>query len=183
MSKAKRGKTRTRPPRPKPSPEQERDDAGVRNLLHFAHAAVDVVNRTVGTKVELLQAARARHRLACAATALDAACSRLELLMPHLDPKGRRKKERTEPDYSHREGEYVYLAPAEPLLHKCPDCTENERASKARVKKTYRLTFLHSFTETWGCVVTRHDVYRCRGCGERWVSTNGREPDVAAPGI
>lgn len=138
-----------------------------------------------------MQQAKARHRLLAAAVGLDAACSRLELLKPELDSKGRRKKERTEPSYAHREGEYVYLAPPVPLLHVCPACTENERAAKARVKKpyrlslqtTYRLTFLHSLTETWGTCVTRHDVYRCRHCRERWVSTNGREPDVAAPGI
>lgn len=139
---------------------------------------------TAGGLPETPQAAiPARQRVSCAATALDAACSRLEMLRPDLDPKGRRKKDRTEPDYSYREGEYVYLAPKEPLLHKCPDCTENEKSVKAYLRKTYRLTYLRSLGETWGCVVTRHDVYRCRTCREKWVSTNGREPEVAAPGI
>lgn len=86
----------------------------------------------------------------------------------------------------------MYLAPPEPLLHKCPDCEANEdegvrNRKKLKIRdinrKTHRLTFLHSFTEQWGTCVTRHDVYRCRGCGERWVSTNGREPQVAAQGI
>lgn len=57
----------------------------------------------------------------------------------------------------------------------CPECACNDTKS--------RLRFLHSFSEQWGCVVTRHDVYCCRnGCG-RFVSTNNREPELAAPGI
>lgn len=76
------------------------------------------------------------------------------------------------PEYGHKVGEYLHLAPPEPLLHKCPDCL----AEKAEV----RLTYLRSLGETWGTVVTRHDVYRCRSCKTKWVSTNGREPDVAA---
>lgn len=97
-----------------------------------------------------------------------------------------------EPSYSHRVGDTVQCAPPEPLLHKCPDCEANEEEGRLNRKKagiggirkqTHRLTYLRSFTEQWGCVVTRHDVYRCRNCGEKWVSTNGREPEVAAPGI
>lgn len=156
----------------------------MRNLLHFANAAVDVVNQVVAAELPLTRqkAINVRHRLACAATALHAAADRLEMLRPDLR-NGRKKDKRTEPDYSYRDGEYVRLAPEVPLLHLCPDCTENEKSVKAYLRKTYRLTYLRSLGETWGCVVTRHDVYRCRNCREKWVSTNGREPEVAAPDI
>lgn len=80
----------------------------------------------------------------------------------------------------HFVGDEVRLAPPEPLLHKCPDCTEQESTLPAYRRKVYRLTYLRSLGETWGKCVTRHDVYRCRNCREKWVSTNGREPDVAA---
>jgi hypothetical protein len=97
-----------------------------------------------------------------------------------------------EPEYTHRIGEMLMLAPPEPLLHKCPDCTANEdegvqNRKKLKIKgvpvKVHRLTYVRSFTETWGTCVTRHDVYRCRSCRTKWVSTNGRKPDVAASDI
>lgn len=99
---------------------------------------------------------------------------------------------KTEPEYAHRQGEMLLLAPPEPLLHKCPDCMANEEEGvlnrkKLKVRgipmKIHRLTYLRSFTETWGTCVTRHDVYRCRSCRTKWVSTNGRVPEVAANDI
>ncbi len=98
----------------------------------------------------------------------------------------------TEPDYTHKRGEYVELAPPEPLLHKCPECEANEDEGERNRKKagkggihraTHRLTYLRSFSEQWGTCVTRHDVYRCRSCRTKFVSTNGREPEVAAHDI
>ena len=74
------------------------------------------------------------------------------------------------PDYSHKVGLTVVLAPPEPLLHKCPECSNG--------KKIRRLTFLHSMSEQWGVVVTRFDFYRCRECRQKFVSTNGRTPEV-----
>ena len=72
----------------------------------------------------------------------------------------------------YEEHELVQLAPKEPVKHNCPDCKEN--GTKCRLR------YLRSFYEQWGSVVTRHDVYRCRkGCG-KFVSTNGREPELAA---
>lgn len=110
--------------------------------------------------------------------------------------RGDKKKKKpagdTEPDYSHKRGEYTELAPPEPLLHKCPECEANEDEGERNTKKksgiafrrqTHRLTYLRSRHETWGTCVTRHDVYRCRSCRTKWVSTNGREPEVAAPDI
>lgn len=99
---------------------------------------------------------------------------------------------KTSPEYAHRVGEMLMLAPPEPLLHKCPDCMANEEEGirnrkKLKIRgvpvKVHRLTYLRSFTETWGTCVTRHDVYRCRSCRTKWVSTNGREPEVAADRI
>lgn len=93
------------------------------------------------------------------------------------------------PDYVHRVGDVTELAPPEPLLHKCPDCTANEeegvhnrkKAGKSGIPaRVHRLTYLRSLGETWGSVRTRHDVYRCRACRGKFVSTNGREPEAAA---
>ncbi len=86
---------------------------------------------------------------------------RLRSIIPHFDY----------PDYAHQVGPNVLLAPPEPLLHKCP---ETEYGCAGR-----RLTYLRSFTEQWGRAVTRHDVYRCGKCRTKWVSTNGRPPEVA----
>jgi hypothetical protein len=95
----------------------------------------------------------------------------------------------SEPNYAHKVGEYTHLAPPEPLLHKCPDCeadedegVRNRKRLKVRgvPRKTHRLTYLRSFGETWGTVVTRHDVYRCRACRTKWVSTNGGAPQVTS---
>ncbi len=109
--------------------------------------------------------------------------------------KGRKKPSPppdTEPDYTHTRGEYTHFAPPEPLLHKCPDCEANEDEGVQNRKKlgiggvsrtTHRLTYLRSLGETWGTCVTRHDVYRCRACRTKWVSTNGREPEAAADHI
>lgn len=89
-------------------------------------------------------------------------------------------REDTEPDYTHRRGEYVHLAPPEPLLHKCPECTVSETRRFPHDNKVFRLTYLRSLHETWGTCITRHDVYRCRACRGKFVSTNGREPELAA---
>lgn len=74
------------------------------------------------------------------------------------------------PDYSHKVGLTVVLAPPEPLLHRCPECSTGN--------KIRRLTFTTSMSEQWGVVVTRHDFYRCRKCRQKFVSTNGRTPEV-----
>lgn len=42
------------------------------------------------------------------------------------------------------------------------------------------LKYRDSFTESWGGVITRHDLYKCRDCKDTFVSTNGREPELAA---
>lgn len=94
-----------------------------------------------------------------------------------------------EPDYTHHVGDEVRLYPPEPLLHKCPDCMANEaeglhnrrKASKRDIPmKVFRLTYVRCRHERWGTCVTRHDVYRCRACRGKFVSTNGREPQAAA---
>lgn len=94
-----------------------------------------------------------------------------------------RRKSSEEPDYSHRKGRTIVIAPPKPLLHECPDCTEEEKATPAYKRRVYRLTYLRSLHEQWGDVVTRHDVYRCRVCRTKWVSTNGREPEVTIDDI
>lgn len=92
-----------------------------------------------------------------------------------------------EPDYAHQQGDNILLAPPEPLLHRCPDCTAEEedwvKRTKALVRKVYRLQYLRSLSEQWGSCITRHDVYRCRNCRAKYVSTNGGEPQVAADGL
>lgn len=85
-----------------------------------------------------------------------------------------------EPDYKHRYGENVLLAPPRPLLWECPDCTAEEASAPPYLRRTFTMRFGYSLTEQWGCVVTRHDFYKCRECRETYVSTNGRGPDVAA---
>lgn len=69
----------------------------------------------------------------------------------------------------------VHLAPPEPPRLKCPECSIDDPSPNRR-----HLTLLRSFSEQWGYVVTRHDVYRCRYCRTKFVSTNGREPEIAA---
>lgn len=94
---------------------------------------------------------------------------------------------KTAPSYEHTVGDTVLLAPPEPLLHKCPECEANEDEGVANRKKskifgiprkTYRLTYTDSTTEQWGSVVTRHDYYKCRHCRSKFVSTNGRSPEI-----
>lgn len=69
----------------------------------------------------------------------------------------------------------VHLAPDKPAKLDCPEC--------ACAGWKHRLRFKRSMSEQWGCVVTRHDVYRCPGCGGKFVATNGREPRLAADWI
>lgn len=71
------------------------------------------------------------------------------------------------------EDKLIHLAPATPREFKCPEC---------RVEGCPRqpLKFLRSLPEQWGTVVTWHDVYRCQRCKEKFVSTNGRAPEIAA---
>lgn len=69
----------------------------------------------------------------------------------------------------------VTLAPEKPPKFHCPECAVEG------VKTTIR--FLRSLSEQWGCVVTRHDVYSCRKCRTKLVSTNGGEPEIAADWI
>lgn len=66
----------------------------------------------------------------------------------------------------------VQLAPEKPVKFDCPEC--------ACDGWKHRLKFKRSSSEQWGCCVTRHDVYKCPGCRGKFVSTNGREPDLAA---
>jgi hypothetical protein len=67
----------------------------------------------------------------------------------------------------------VHLAPATPRPFWCPEC-------RVENKDLQPLRFVSSSSEQWGTVVTRHDYYRCRKCGDRFVSTNGRKPELAA---
>ncbi len=66
------------------------------------------------------------------------------------------------------------IAPPHPYWFYCPECDTEEYKVKAWLK------FHYSTTETWGTVQTRHDFYRCPNCKDTFVSTNGREPELAA---
>lgn len=66
----------------------------------------------------------------------------------------------------------INLAPPEPLKFHCPECAvDNHKAG---------LRYTENMSEQWGCVVTRHDFYRCRSCHQRFVSTNGGKPEIAS---
>lgn len=66
----------------------------------------------------------------------------------------------------------VLLAPKKPNQFNCPECdVDNEKTP---------LKFKHSVTTQWGCCVTRYDYYRCKLCRQKFVSTNGQDPDLAA---
>lgn len=74
----------------------------------------------------------------------------------------------------------VHLAPKEPGVFVCP---EHQEYGCTGTSGRRRLKFLRSLSEQWGCVVTRHDVYRCPVCRGKFVSTNGGEPEPAAEWI
>lgn len=54
-----------------------------------------------------------------------------------------------------------------------PDCPE---CSIEGVK--HRLGFLHMTRTQWGSVITQYDYFRCRHGHGRFVTTNGREPQI-----
>ncbi len=72
------------------------------------------------------------------------------------------------------------LAPEKPPKLQCPN--DGEYGCHGPSKRRH-ITFLYSVSEAWGSVVTRHDVYRCRCCHTRFVSTNGGEPQEASDQI
>jgi hypothetical protein len=61
----------------------------------------------------------------------------------------------------------------DPPAFECPECACDKYQSY--------LKYVRKNTTQWDSVVTTYFYYRCQLCWEKFVSTNGREPQIAAP--